>query len=172
MAALAVSSFTGMTGWDDQTANFQVTAYRAQIEVPGQLPVGAMDEYAWVMATGSTQFTQVGWAWWPGKQPVVFAYTAPLSQGDKGTWSLGPPLAIGTRPVFQIVRAGSSFQDQYFANGWVTIATAKLSGPTHWQTYIESYGAPLTTCFRQRGWQVDGVWHHLISACLTPTGSK
>lgn len=143
-------------------------AFRASISVPGTLPDGSVAQYAWVMAEGGNSFTQVGWAWWPGKQPQVFAYSAPISAGASGTWALGPTVTPGSTLTVQITRDNGFLDDQYNLGGWSTLQGALVPPDDTYITQMEDDGPAMPTCFTSRGWEsAPQVWHHLASGCFS-----
>lgn len=145
-------------------------AFRASISVPDTLPAGSTAQYAWVMGTSSNNFTQVGWAWWPGKQPVVFAYSAGMTHPAGGTWVLGEALSPGSTITVQIVRNGDFLEDQLLVNGvWQTVQSALVSTTEdNFITAMDNYGPLMPTCFTDRGWEsAPQVWHHLVSGCFS-----
>jgi hypothetical protein len=163
-ATVALYCPTG-TGWVEE---YPATAYQATISVPASLPAGADDEYAWVMADGyGSQLNQVGWAWWPFKGPVVFAYTVQGNQTiSQGEWAIGPALAPGSSVRVQITRSGNTFVDEYdVGQGWVPFDISHEQFGS-WATYMESYGTPMTACFTGRAWEGAGVWHTLPGGCV------
>lgn len=145
-------------------------AFRADISVPDTLPSGSVAQYAWVMGEGGNSFTQVGWAWWPGKAPQVFAYTANMGSGDNGVWALGPQVDLGSTITVQIVRSGDYLEDQFLVNGvWTTVQSALVGSQDEvFTTQMEDYGPSMPTCFTDRGWEsAPQVWHHLVSGCFS-----
>ena len=156
-------------GWNLQTLNASIaTGEEAGISVPVLRP--ASQEMAWVMASESHHFTQVGWVWLGGAPaPQLFALTDAAGHTWQGTgrswgqwgpgrWYMGPVVHRFVR--VRIVEEGGKYLDQaQVGPSWVTVQSVEMAPGPEWSAELESEApsVPQNVCI-SRSLLVGGTW--------------
>lgn len=161
-------------GWTDTFAP-GTTVYEATLTVPNTMSHQTFDASAWVMATPGPRgsaYTQVGWEWAGGMAPMVFAESDPSGDTYYRHYvdTDGPSLAPNSPLTVRIVREGSRgaawYIDQYLWDGhWATLTSFLIAGPVVGETYVETYGPVVPTCFAKRAMLDVNTWIPLSDGC-------